>query len=136
MTKWKLEALDTFSDERYPLDGEFDSQQDVEAAADGHLKELEETQPTASSGGRAEDGIQDRIFIVHPDGTKYRYAPLKVVECEVIVKETATDLIVRTEYGEKVNILTSLPDVRKGHKGKLLTIGGRTVFIREPYGGD
>ena len=58
------------------------------------------------------------------------------VNCKVIVKETATDYIVETEDGQKINIMTTLPDVRVGHKGKLLTMDGRTVFIREPYGGD
>ena len=34
------------------------------------LADLERTQPAASSGGQAPGGIQDRVYIVHPDGRK------------------------------------------------------------------
>jgi len=56
-----------------------------------------------------------------------------VEDVEVIVDETATSKIVRTDDGEKVNVETHLPEVRKGHKGLLLDLGDRIVFIREPY---
>lgn len=53
--------------------------------------------------------------------------------CTVIHKESATGYIVELEDGTKVNIETSLPDVDVGIRGMLLTMGGRTQFIREPY---
>ncbi len=58
------------------------------------------------------------------------------VDCEVVHAETPSDLIVRTSDGRNINIETRLPDVTPGRKGKLLTIDGKTIFIREPYGGD
>lgn len=58
-----------------------------------------------------------------------------VERVEVIVSETSTSKIVETTDGKKLNIETSLPDVRKGHKGILLDLGDGPVFIREPYGG-
>ncbi len=64
-------------------------------------------------------------------------SPMTAVDCEVIHKETANDYIVRVraEDGKTVNIVTTLPDVQKGHKGKLLTLDGKTIFLREPYDG-
>jgi hypothetical protein len=68
--KWTLQGYDTFAHESYPLDGEFDTEQAAIAAAKDHLDELERTQPSASSGGQ--DGIQDRVYVVRPDGTSFR----------------------------------------------------------------
>jgi hypothetical protein len=36
------------------------------------LRDLEMTQPTASSGGQEFGGIQDRVYIVHPNGQRER----------------------------------------------------------------
>jgi len=36
------------------------------------LKELEETQPSSQSGGQDPLGIQDKVFVVRPDGTDFR----------------------------------------------------------------
>jgi hypothetical protein len=36
------------------------------------LAQLEETQPSETSGGQAPHGIQDRVFIENPDRTRYR----------------------------------------------------------------
>ena len=71
--RWKLEGYDTFAEESYPLDGSYPDQQSAEDAARKRLIELERTQPTSSSGGQSEDGIQDHVFVVKPDGTKYRF---------------------------------------------------------------
>jgi hypothetical protein len=74
--KWKIEGYDTFEggpDAFYPLPGEFDDEPAAQAAARGHLAELEKTQPASQSGGQSEQGIQDRVYIVRPDGTKYRF---------------------------------------------------------------
>jgi hypothetical protein len=68
--KWKLQGYDTFAGEYYPLDGEFDTEANALAAAQSHLAELEREQPSASSGGQ--DGIQDQVYIIHPDGRYFR----------------------------------------------------------------
>jgi hypothetical protein len=72
--KWSLEGYDTFEggpDDYYPLEGEYDDESAAQAAARNRLAELEKTQPSSSSGGQS--GIQDRVFIVRPDGRKYRF---------------------------------------------------------------
>ena len=74
--KWKIEGYDTFeggSDAYYPLFGKFDDEPAAQAAAREYLAELEKTQPTSESGGQSEQGIQDRVYIVRPDETKYRF---------------------------------------------------------------
>jgi hypothetical protein len=68
--KWKLQGYDTFAREDYPLDGEFDTEADAIAAAQSRLADLERAQPSASSGGQ--DGIQDRVYVIRPDGTLFR----------------------------------------------------------------
>jgi len=74
-TTWKLHGYDTFSNEWYgPLD-EFKTEEKALAAAFKRLDKLEKTQPSASSGGQAPNGIQDHVFIERPDGTKYRVTP-------------------------------------------------------------
>lgn len=70
---WRLRGYDTFADEWYPLDGIFWSERAAMRAARRYLKELEKMQPSKFSGGQ--DGIQDRVYIVHPDGTMTRYLP-------------------------------------------------------------
>jgi hypothetical protein len=70
---WKLLGYDTFDGMWYALQGEYESEWDARAAAQQRLMELERTQPTESSGGQSSTGIQDRVFIVRPDGTKYRF---------------------------------------------------------------
>jgi hypothetical protein len=68
--KWKLQGYDTFAHEGYPLDGEFETENEAIAAAKAYLDDLERTQPSASSGGQ--DGIQDQVYVIRPDGTSFR----------------------------------------------------------------
>lgn len=83
--KWKLEGYDTFDGEYYPIgtlsviDGRstvdgakpsYDTYAEVLKDARWQLAQLEKTQPTRTSGGQA--GIQDRVYIVHPDGRRER----------------------------------------------------------------
>jgi 5-enolpyruvylshikimate-3-phosphate synthase len=70
---WRIEGFDTFSSEEYPIPGDYSSEADAIAAAKAYLDELESTQPTSSSGGQ--NGIQDRVFVVSPDGSKFRIFP-------------------------------------------------------------
>ena len=73
MESWKLEGYDTFDHRPYRLPGEYQSQADAERAALERLQELERTQPRSLSGGQG--GIQDRVYIVRPDGTQYLFDP-------------------------------------------------------------
>ena len=67
---WQLEGWDTFAGERYPLPGRYRSRKRAEAAARRQLKRLERMQPSEASGGQ--DGIQDQVYVLGPDGERYR----------------------------------------------------------------
>ena len=69
---WRLQGYDTFACQPYPLPGGYTSEADAIAAARRRLAELEQEQPSESSGGQGEDGIQDRVLVVQPDGTTLR----------------------------------------------------------------
>jgi len=69
---WRLEGYDTFEGEFYPLDGSYETKELAIAAAKDRLKALEKSQPSASSGGQGFGGIQDRVFVVGPDGKRVR----------------------------------------------------------------
>jgi hypothetical protein len=74
--KWRLEGYDTFeggSNAYYPIEGEYGSEGGAEQAARDRLIELEATQPSESSGGQRSTGIQDRVYIVSPDGKRRRF---------------------------------------------------------------
>lgn len=71
--EWKIKGYDTFSMEEYDLPGEFETKEEAERAAQKRLEELEQSQPTIFSGGQ--DGVQDRVYIIKPDGGSYRYTP-------------------------------------------------------------
>lgn len=87
MMAWQLEGYDAFDGEPYPLgtaiglngdahDGMKPSYETYEAAASDARKRLaglERTQPAASSGGQDPHGIQDRVYIIHPDGRRERF---------------------------------------------------------------
>lgn len=68
--KWKLRGHDTFANEDYPLEDEFDTEHDAITAAKVRLANLEITQPSIYSGGQ--DGIQDQVYVIRPDGTRFR----------------------------------------------------------------
>lgn len=69
--KWRLEGYDTFDSEFYELPGEYDDEAGAVQAAKARLVKLETTQPSSKSGGQ--DGIQDRVYILGPDGSRRRY---------------------------------------------------------------
>ena len=68
---YRLKGYDPFSSDYYDMGGEFLSLEEAEAAARKELQELEIAQPSAGSGGQ--DGIQDRVYIVHPNGHYVRF---------------------------------------------------------------
>jgi hypothetical protein len=68
--KWELRGHDTFTNEDYPLAGDFDTEHDAIMAAKLELINLERTQPSLESGGQ--DGIQDHVYVIRPNGTRFR----------------------------------------------------------------
>ncbi|OIP24913.1 hypothetical protein AUK11_02030 [bacterium CG2_30_37_16] len=70
--KWHLKDFDTFEEEYYGLKGSFETEELAIAGGKEKLKELEETQPSSQSGGQDPLGIQDKVFVVRPDGTDFR----------------------------------------------------------------
>jgi hypothetical protein len=77
---WMLLGYDAFAREWYPLRGRFSTELAAQRAAKKRLVELERTQPSAVSGGQA--GIQDQVYIIRPDGTRYRYLPGELRELD------------------------------------------------------
>jgi hypothetical protein len=72
---WSVDGYDTFEggDAYYPVKRGLASEEDARAAASAYLHELERRQPSEHSGGQGPMGIQDRVFIVKPDGTRERF---------------------------------------------------------------
>jgi hypothetical protein len=68
---YRLKGYDPFSGDDYDIGGEFSTPEEAEAAAREELNELEAQQPTALSGGQ--DGIQDRVYILHPNRQYVRH---------------------------------------------------------------
>jgi hypothetical protein len=71
-TRFRLVGYDTFSNEWYNLNKTFKTETAAIRAAKKRLEHLEETQPSASSGGQGAGGIQDRVFVERPNGTRFR----------------------------------------------------------------
>jgi hypothetical protein len=70
--RWHLVGYDTFAGDFYPL---YESHAVEALAQEGALRRLmvlEVQQPAESSGGQADGGIQDRVFILGPGGVFYR----------------------------------------------------------------
>ena len=74
--EWKLVGFDAFEGEYYLLVGDYSSELEARQAGVLRFRLLNETQPPEQSGGQCDLGIQDRIFIKRPDGSKYRFIPL------------------------------------------------------------
>lgn len=73
--EWKLMGQDAFDGSWYyittdPYKPSYNSYREALAAARERLFELENYQPSQRSGGQA--GIQDRVYLKHPDGVLER----------------------------------------------------------------
>ena len=68
--RWRLVGWDTFASEAYPVSLHA-TEQECRVAAREFLRSLEIQQPSEQSGGQ--DGIQDHVFILGPQGEQYRY---------------------------------------------------------------
>ena len=73
---WKLKGYDAFEGAFYDIEGEYPTEGEAQQAARKKLQEIEVSQPREDSGGQDDESIQDRVFIVRPDGTQYRYLPV------------------------------------------------------------
>jgi len=73
--RWIIEGWDTFAGEPYHV-GRYFTESGARRRARRYLRKLEAMQPAETSGGQSPDGIQDRVFIVRPDGTRYRFQGL------------------------------------------------------------
>src|SRR5271157_6428101 len=71
--RWRLEGWDTFSGHSYPLPSSYRYEWTARIAARLRLRLLEREQPSSQSGGQ--DGIQDQVWIIRTDGSRYRYVP-------------------------------------------------------------
>jgi len=69
--RWRLEGWDTYAAHSYPIAGSYGSEWMARIAARIELWKLERLQPSSDSGGQ--EGIQDQVWIVRPDGSSYRY---------------------------------------------------------------
>lgn len=69
--KWRLIGHDPFDGGDYEL-SEHETDFEALAAARERLRVLNLLQPPETSGGQSVDGIQDRVFILSPDGIRTR----------------------------------------------------------------
>jgi hypothetical protein len=70
--QWKLQGWDTFAGNSYFI-GRYFTEAGALRAAKRYLRQLEKTQPTQTSGGQVPGGIQDRVSVIRPDETEYRF---------------------------------------------------------------
>ena len=69
---WKVYGFDAFEggpDAWYEL-GSYSTYEKALDHAKKKRDELEKTQPSASSGGSGFGGIQDRVYVIHPNGRR------------------------------------------------------------------
>lgn len=73
---WSVEGYDTFEggpDAYYTVKDGLGSEADALIVAANYMTELQRRQPTATSGGQGPYGLQDRVFIVRPNGSRYQF---------------------------------------------------------------
>ena len=74
--EWKLVGFDAFEEEYYSLNDSYPNENEARQAAILKFKEINKLQPPEEAGGQDDEGIQDRLFIERPNGSKYRFIPL------------------------------------------------------------
>ncbi len=70
-SRWRLIGFDTFSSEEYSLVGTYRDESAATETALKRLENLKKTQPDNESGGQ-KGGIQDQVWVIRPDGSKFR----------------------------------------------------------------
>jgi hypothetical protein len=70
---WGVDGCDTFEGRDYLITTGLASEDEALTAASAYMTELDRRQPPEHSGGQDALGIQDRVFIVRPDGSRYRF---------------------------------------------------------------
>src|SRR3972149_5323129 len=78
---YRLRGFDTFEGADYNIDGTYPTEEKAIEAAKAYLKQLERTQPSATSGGQGFGGIQDRVYVVRPDGSSFRVMGVESRSC-------------------------------------------------------
>jgi hypothetical protein len=73
--QWRLRGFDAFAGDFYPVGRTYWTEKGAQRAARRLLREIEAMQPSATSGGQEPGAIQDRVYIVRPDGAAYRFLP-------------------------------------------------------------
>ena len=116
--KWKLEGYDTFEGSYYPLEGEYDSEAQAEDAARSRLIHLEKTQPSSSSGGQG--GIQDRVYIVNPEGKLRLFTNHVQASAKKLCESCGTGNVdieeFKREAQEALSLLESQPGLTGQHE--------------------
>ena len=72
---WGVEGYDTFEsgDAHYTVKEDLGSEAEALIGATEYMQKLERWQPTETSGGQGPYGIQDHVYIVRPDGSRYQF---------------------------------------------------------------
>lgn len=78
--KWCLAGYDMLEGTPYPLNGEWNNESETLDAARLHMAHLEMTQPTAETGGQDDDGIQDQVWVIRPNRTRYRFVEIMIAD--------------------------------------------------------
>lgn len=99
------------------------------------LTNLERTQPSEHSGGQYPHGIQDRVFVERPDGSRYRVLPPAleplIRHVSSCVKQDDFSWLVTYDCGHKVVMVAGLTlDGEYGFCSQCLT-----AFIGSHRGG-
>lgn len=70
---WKLKGYDSFDGDYYPIPGEYETEDLARDAASAKLAGIKKSQPDEQSGGSGFGSVQDRIYVVKPDGSSYPF---------------------------------------------------------------
>ena len=68
-------VFNTYAGDWDPLPGCYLTEKAARQAASLQVQRLAILQPAATSGGQSPEGIQDRVYVPGPDGSRYRYLP-------------------------------------------------------------
>ncbi len=75
---WKIVGYDALEEEFYKMGSEYFDEESAYAAAVAHLESIEESQPSSDSVGEGDESVQDQVFIIKPDGARYRVLPKEI----------------------------------------------------------
>lgn len=79
MGEWKLKGRDKFTGKFYDIFDSYPNEQSAIEMARERRADFGLTQPSSGSQGRK--GVQDKVYIVRPDGTQYLFDGSNWVNC-------------------------------------------------------